>query len=79
MLRSRAAGLRGRAAVSGARRQRMGQNAAPTPATNPGDIESWITDRKPLDVAAPASGNTGQMENWITDRLPLNVWAGRTA
>jgi hypothetical protein len=71
--------MNGLSGLSGLSGLGMGQNAAPTPATNPGDIESWITDRKPLDVAAPASGNTGQMENWITDRLPLNVWAGRTA
>jgi len=44
---------------------------------NPGDMESWLTDRKPLDVAAPATGNTGQMKYWITDRIPLQVWAGR--
>jgi hypothetical protein len=63
-------------ATTGAGRSK-GQNAAIP--VNPGDMESWLTDRKPLDVAAPASGNTGQMENWITDRLSLNVWAGRTA
>jgi len=65
------------ACIAAATQRRKGQ--IPAPPVNPGDAESWITDRKPLDVAAPASGNTGQMENWITDRLSLNVWAGRTA
>jgi len=56
----------------------MGQNAAtPVVPDNPGDMESWITDRIVLDVAAPATSNTGTMECWITDRLPLNTWAGR--
>ena len=45
---------------------------------NPGDFESWITDRRNLDAVAPKSGSSGDFETWITNRIPFPVFVEAT-